>query len=472
MVMKGLMVMKCVGFGVGTIIAARVAFGAVSVSDVVVEMPTYPFSDANPVPPVAEKRFPYFRYDGSAAMAIQSTFKAVEINNGRISLAVLPDVGGKVWGATDLKTGFDFLYKNHAAKFRNVAMRGPWWSGGIEYNFGIIGHGPYTSTPVDYAVRTNADGSVSCFVAVDELICRTSYQVEVRLAPDSDIFTTHVLWYNASGLPVPYYHWMNAAAHVEDDMEFKFDGKAYIGHQGDAHAWPVDSKGRRLDRYAGNAFGSNKSYHVINGDNRVFGVWYPSRGIGFIHENEACDKYGRKVWMWALSREGAIWEDLLTDSDGQYVELQSGRAFNQPRFDTVKTPFKHPSFSPGRTDRFSERWGVVRDAAEYLPKGPNPPSAALPRPVESPSDFDWNGVYGHYVRGQQAIREREDSLGEKELVESLSLDPNFVPALNELAFLVIRRGRYGEAAKLATRALAVDTYDAAANYAGASAWSS
>ena len=97
-------------------------------------------------------------------------------------------------------------------------MRGPWWSGGIEYNFGIIGHGPYTSTPVDYAVRTNADGSVSCFVAVDELICRTSYQVEVRLAPDTDSFTTRVLWHNSSGLPVPYYHWMNMAAHVEDDM--------------------------------------------------------------------------------------------------------------------------------------------------------------------------------------------------------------------------------------------------------------
>ena len=24
-----------------------------------------------------------------------------------------------------------------------------------------------------------------------------------------------------------------------------------------------------------------------------------------------------------------IWEDLLTDTDGQYVEVQSGRLFNQ-----------------------------------------------------------------------------------------------------------------------------------------------
>jgi hypothetical protein len=35
-------------------------------------------------------------------------------------------------------------------KFRDVAMRGPWTSGGIEANYGIIGHTPNCATPVDY----------------------------------------------------------------------------------------------------------------------------------------------------------------------------------------------------------------------------------------------------------------------------------------------------------------------------------
>lgn len=38
-------------------------------------------------------------------------------------------------------------------KFRDIAMRGPWTSGGIEFNFGIIGHAPTTSTPVDYLTK-------------------------------------------------------------------------------------------------------------------------------------------------------------------------------------------------------------------------------------------------------------------------------------------------------------------------------
>ena len=32
-------------------------------------------------------------------------------------------------------------------------MRGPWTSGGIEFNFGIIGHHPSTATPVDYLIK-------------------------------------------------------------------------------------------------------------------------------------------------------------------------------------------------------------------------------------------------------------------------------------------------------------------------------
>jgi tetratricopeptide (TPR) repeat protein len=180
-----------------------------------------------------------------------------------------------------------------------------------------------------------------------------------------------------------------------------------------------------------------------------------------MHQNAVGEKYGRKLWLWTQSREGAIWEDLLTDCDGQYAELQSGRAFNQPRLDTVKTPFKHPTFSPGRTDSFVEKWGVVRDRNAYKAAS----SVAKPRPVKAPADLNWQSAYGHFLRGQQALREREDALGEKELQAALELDAHFVPALAELAMLSIRRGDYSAATVYAEKVLAIDTYEPAANYA-------
>ena len=425
-------------------------------------MPTYPFSDPDPVPCTTEKRYPYFRYDGSTDVSEPREWTAVILENNRVKVTIMPEIGGKVWGAQDKATGLEFLYFNHVVKFRDIAMRGPWCSGGIEFNFGITGHAPTTATPVDWCVRTNADGSCSCFVSATEHINRTTWQVEARLFPDADHFVTRATWFNGSNLPGPYYQWSTAAYSARGNPHLFFPGRAYIGHQGDAHDWPIDHKGRDLSIYGNNAFGPSKSYHVLNGDNRIFAVWWPDSKFGSYHANAVYDKFGRKIWLWALSRQGGIWEDLLTDSDGQYVELQSGRVFHQPQGDTWMTPFKHPTFAPGAVDTFDEKWGVTRDLAELEAK--STASNLVERPLHSPTNFNWSSPYGLFVKGQQMLRSRSDREGETALRESLAAEPFFIPALDALAGLMAQRGRYAEARDLAARALAIDTYDSEANY--------
>ena len=441
-------------------LCASALHAASKVSEGSLAMPTYPFSDPDPVPCVTEKRYPYFRYDGSTASADTQSWASVTLENDRVSVTMLPEIGGKVWGALDKATGREFIYFNHAVKFRDIAMRGPWCSGGIEFNFGIMGHAPTTATPVDWAVRQNPDGSASYFASATEYVNGTTWQVEVNLPADADYFLTRTTWFNGANLPGPYYHWMTAAYSARGNPSLAFPGTAYVGHGGDAHSWHVDWKGRDLSVYANNAFGPSKSYHVLNGDNRVFAVWWPGAAFGSYHY--AAEKYGRKIWLWALSREGGIWEDLLTDTDGQYVELQSGRVFNQPGGTTWQTPFKHPTFAPGATDMFEERWGVVRDAAQLVSLTSG--CACVERPLQMPEAFDWTTAYGLYLRGQQALRERDDKTGEESLRACLAKEPNFVPALTALAGLDARRGDDAEVRALCARALAVDTYDAEANY--------
>ncbi len=94
------------------------------------------------------------------------------LENEYIEVFVLPDVGGKVWGAVVKETGHEFIYRNEVMKFRNISLRGPWTSGGIEFNFGVIGHTPATATPVDYTTRENEDGSVSVIVGAMDLPSR------------------------------------------------------------------------------------------------------------------------------------------------------------------------------------------------------------------------------------------------------------------------------------------------------------
>ena len=462
--------------------ASSALMGAARVAVTEVVLPTYAFGDRDPVPRPGSKTWPYCRYDGFSPTAVERTWRAVVLENGEARVTILPEVGGKIWGAVDTRTGEDFVYYNHVAKFRDIAMCGPWTSGGIEFNFGIVGHGPYTSLPVDWTTRENPDGSVSCFLGLTEMICRTTWQVEVRLGPSGARFETRTIWFNGSGVRTPYYQWMNAAFGVKGESpEFFFPGRAYVGHPGDAHPWPRDEKGRNLSAYANNAFGiesadgpsmDHKSYHVLNGDTRFFGIWWPRKAFGAYHVNETEAKYGRKIWIWGLSRAGAIWEDLLTDADGQYVELQSGRCFQQPAGDCWKTPFGYATFAPGCTDAFAETWGVARTRDELVRRMCAEVDAD--RPTAFPADFDWDGAYGLWVKAKAALysglraggvrkgiyREEAESL----LRRSLAKDPCFSPSLVTLGGVLVDAGRRVEALALLDKALAVDAYDAEANY--------
>jgi tetratricopeptide (TPR) repeat protein len=55
-----------------------------------------------------------------------------------------------------------------------------------------------------------------------------------------------------------------------------------------------------------------------------------------------------------------IWEKYLTDTDKQYVEVQSGRMFNQNAEQSTFSPFKHRSFEPYATDTWKEYWYAVK----------------------------------------------------------------------------------------------------------------
>lgn len=202
----------------------------VSVQEQTETLKTYKFSDPNPVATPSNLFYPYFRFDGFTAKGENREWKTVELENDHIKVTLFPEVGGKIWGAVDKTTGKDFIYKNGVAKFRDIAMRGPWTSGGIEFNFGIIGHAPTSSTPVDYLVRQKDDGSVSCYLFSYEWLTRTAWTVEVNLPKDKAYFTTHTTWYNQSDVDQPYYQWMNAGYRVGQKAEFCYPGDHLIGH--------------------------------------------------------------------------------------------------------------------------------------------------------------------------------------------------------------------------------------------------
>lgn len=327
---------------------------------------TYPFSDPDPVANPSKPIYPYFRFDGFTSQGEMQEWNMIELENDFITVRICPEVGGKVWGATEKKSGHNFLYNNDVVKFRDIAMRGPWTSGGVEINFGIIGHAPWSATPVEHKIVENGDGSVSCFVGTLDIITRAWWVCEIKLEKDKAYFTTNIQWYNASLVNMPYYNWMNAGYDTSADTEFYFPGDNYVGHNGDIHSWPLDSEGRDISHYNGNNFGSAKSYHIRGNSSEYYAAYWPDRSFGSGHFAQNDEKLGMKIFLWSLSREGGIWENLLTDNAGQYIELQSGKLFSQETDISSHTPYKHTKMNPAALETATEYWYPIKDTKGVL----------------------------------------------------------------------------------------------------------
>ncbi len=291
-------------------------------------MKTYPFSDPDPVARPG-KVYPYFRFDGFTNKSEIRNWKMVELENDYIRLAVMPEMGGKVWEAVEKSLQYPFVFTTHVVKFRDISLRGAWTTGGLEFNFGDIGHATTASTPVDYFIRNNSDGSVSCFIGATEWASRTTWRVEIRLAPDKAYFTTRSWWYNNTPVEQEFYHWINAGFKAADDLEFVFPGTHHVGHGGEFDTWPVDSMGRNISFYKNNNFGSYKSYHIEGRPANFYGGYWHNDNMGFGRYSPYYEKLGKKIWILGLSQEATRWENLLGDHDGLNVELQSGRLFTQ-----------------------------------------------------------------------------------------------------------------------------------------------
>ena len=330
----------------------------VSIKEEYMTFPTYPFSDPDPVARPG-KIYPYFRFNGYSIKPVSQKHRMVVMENYWIKLWIAPDMGGKIWGALDKKTGKYFIYFNNVVKFREIAMRGPWTSGGIEFNFGSIGHAPTTATPVDYTTRQNGDGSISCFLGATDLTSGSEWRVEVRLPYNKAWFETSSYWINPTNQKTSLYHWQTAAADATDDLQYYFPGNAYIDHSGNAFDWPIMPDGRDISLYRNNNYGTYHSYHVLGEYSDWFAGYFHKSETGFGHWSRYPYKPGKKIWIWGLSRQGEIWKNLLTDSargNTQYTEIQTGLLFNQEGDESTMSPFKHLYMMPGAVESFTERW--------------------------------------------------------------------------------------------------------------------
>lgn len=315
-----------------------------------IELKTYLLGPEDPNPPFQRKGYwsiyPYSLMDDLREGASLVSYRALVLENEYLRVIALPELGGRLYSAVDKATGEELFYRNHVVKPGLIGLRGAWISGGIEFNF-PRGHSVTGTSPVDSRLAQEEGGAAAIWVGDVEQVHRMAWAVGLRLRPGSSLIETEVRLTNRTSLPHPYYFWANAAVPARDDMRLVYPATRARTWQGPV-SWPIH-EGRDLSRYPSYRFSSDS--FMLNSLEDFFGVYYDERDFGVVHVADVNQCFGKKFFTWGTAEGGMIWASALSDEDGPYCEIQSGRYVDQGTWRLLP---------PHHTERWMEYWYPVK----------------------------------------------------------------------------------------------------------------
>jgi tetratricopeptide (TPR) repeat protein len=322
---------------------------SVEIREEPLEFLTYVWGPPDPYPAFEPKVnwpiYPYPLLDDIREDARPVRYRALVVENEHLRVTVLPELGGHLHSAVAKVSGEDVFYHNHVVKPGLLGLRGAWLSGGIEWNF-PCGHTVTTVSPVDARLVREDDGSATIWVGNIEQVSRMAWAVGIRLRPDAAAIETEIRLANRTALPHPYYFWANAAVPARDDMRMVYPGtkaRSWMGH----FDWPMH-QGKDLARYT--AFDHSNDVFLLDSLEDFFGVYYEQRDFGVVHVADVHQSFGKKFFTWGTAEHGRIWSAALSDNDGPYCEIQSGRFVDQSTWQLMP---------PHHTESWLEWWYPV-----------------------------------------------------------------------------------------------------------------
>ena len=269
-----------------------------------------------------ETAYPYTQQNLYEDEVLQSLPVAV-LENEYLYAEFLPSLGGRLWKLYDKQHKKDVLYTNDVIRFRNLSIRNAWFSGGVEWNCGIIGHTPFTCSPMYTAEVKGKNGEEVLRFYEFERVRGIYYQMDFWL--DKNVLMSCVRITNPNETAVPMYWWSNMAT-----PEYKGGrvavpaGSAYNNSDGmgiKKSAIPFD--GGNDVSYPENIPNTIDYFYDIKESENKFIANVDPNGFGLLQFSGNRLK-GRKLFSWGHLEGSAHWQEMLTANAGWYVEIQAG----------------------------------------------------------------------------------------------------------------------------------------------------
>ena len=336
-----------------------------------VVIPTYLAAPPSDVPRFYDGRtyqgakatfYPYPIQDVLTDIKTNKSYQVLFLENDYVQISVIPELGGRIWSATDKVNGYDFFYRQHVVKPALIGMLGAWISGGVEWN---VPHHHRASSfmLVDNSITTNADGSATIWVGEDELRHRMKWLVGLTLHPGRNDLELACKMINPTPFAWPMLFWINPAVHANTNYQVLFPpGTEWTAQHSKPEfaSWPIARQvygGNDYTRGVDISWWKNhdtpKSFFAWNYEDDWFGGYDHGRQAGVIHWADHHVAPGKKFFEWGNGPEGEMWTKILTDEDGPYLELMAGAwSDNQPDYSWIQ---------PGETREWKHWWYPVRD---------------------------------------------------------------------------------------------------------------
>ncbi|MFF4343026.1 DUF5107 domain-containing protein [Kitasatospora sp. NPDC001540] len=294
---------------------------------------------------------PYLVQDGYTRDRSPAEHPVAVLENDTLRATFLLGAGGRLWSLVHKPTGRELLFRNPVFQPANLALRGAWLAGGVEWNIGTIGHAPTTCEPLHAARLTRPDGTPVLRMWEYERIRGVVFQIDAYLPDDSRVLLVHVRITNPRDTAVPMYWWSNTAVPEAPDVRVLAPADA---------AWQF-SYDRRIRRVALPApDGTDLSRTTLSRDAADYFFDVPADRRGWVTALDASGRglvqastgrlRGRKLFLWGQGEGGRHWQEWLSGPGSGYLEIQAGLA---------RTQLEHLPMPAGARWSWIEAYGLL-----------------------------------------------------------------------------------------------------------------
>ena len=268
--------------------------------------------------------YPYTQQNLYGRELREKEFRAAVLENDFLKATFLPELGGRLWSLYDKTAGRELLYVNDCIRLCNLALRNAWFSGGVEWNIGMIGHSPFTCAPL-FTETLEADDSTPVLRMYEyERLRNVTYQMDFSLPQDSRFLLCRMRIVNLNRTTVPMYWWSNIAVPEQEGGRVIVPAEAsYYSFWNTIGKIRMPYRGKREVSYPTHTECSMDYFYITEDKRQKYIAAVGPDGYGLLQTSTSRLK-GRKLFVWGQGQGGRNWQHFLTDQAGSYAEIQAG----------------------------------------------------------------------------------------------------------------------------------------------------